>query len=89
MISKSLYSPFLSFSDKYVSAFKGQQSWSRIGNTEVRLSANERGGGGGAPRRRTLRAGVGAACVARAEQLATHLALTDTTLAPTGKFSRM
>lgn len=31
----------------------------------------------------------GAACGARAEQLHTHLALTDTTLAPTGKFSRM
>lgn len=31
----------------------------------------------------------GAACGARAEQLDTHLAFTDTTLAPTGKFSRM
>lgn len=44
---------------------------------------------GPAPRRRTLRAGDGAACGARAEQLPTHLAFTDTTLAPTGKFSRM
>lgn len=40
-------------------------------------------------RRRTGRAGDGAACGARAEQLPTHLAFTDTTLAPTGKFSRM